>query len=303
MNIAEKLKIIGKLSGLTQEKLAAELGVSFVTLNSWVNARSVPRKKAEGRIDELYRQYTGQKTIPSSVLDAKKDIILQKSGLDKNFLKRTDIYEQFMLSMTYNTNSIEGSTLTEPETAAVMFDDVSLPGKSVIEHLEVKNHQAALGYMLEHIVHSGGGIDEALILKLHGMLMNGIMDNAGAYRRHPVRIAGVNIATANYMKVPVLMKDLMKDAADDPADIIHHIAVVHSRFEQIHPFSDGNGRIGRLLMNAMALRKHIAPIIIKQEKKRLYYICLQKAQLAYDTTLLEDFICDAAIEGLEVYGV
>ncbi|MBI5359279.1 MAG: Fic family protein [Planctomycetes bacterium] len=300
MNIAEKLKIIGKLSGLTQEKLAAELGVSFATFNSWINARSVPRKKAEGRIDELYRQYSGQKSIPSSVLEAKKDIILQKSRTKKNFLKRTDIYEQFMLSMTYNTNSIEGSTFTELETAAVLFDNVSIPGKSVTEHLEVKNHQAALGYMLEYIVHSGGGVDEALVLKLHGMLMNGIMDNAGAYRRHPVRIAGVNIATANFLKVPVLMKDLMKDAADEHSDIIQHIAAVHSRFEQIHPFSDGNGRIGRLLMNAMALRGNIAPIIIKQEKKRLYYTYLQKAQVYDDTTLLEDFICDAILEWFDI---
>ena len=79
MNVAEKLKIIAQLSGLTQEKLARELEVSFPTLNSWINLRSTPHKKTEERIDRLYRKYTGQELIPTETLAAKKRILLERS--------------------------------------------------------------------------------------------------------------------------------------------------------------------------------------------------------------------------------
>src|SRR3989338_5652281 len=117
MTIKEQLRLIQKLSGLTQEKLAAELGVSFPTLNSWINGRSEPRKKARERIDELFRRLTGRVGIPASLLEAKKQAILTQGRAYKDVLKmilgNKDIYDQFVLSLTFNTNRIEGSTLTE----------------------------------------------------------------------------------------------------------------------------------------------------------------------------------------------
>ena len=125
MNISEKLKIIKDFSGLTQEKLAKELEVSFATLNSWINGRSVPHKKKQSQIDEFYAKYSGTKIIPETVLDAKKDILDKKSRKHKNILaiiiNNPDIYDQFVLSLTYNTNRIEGSTLTEDETVGHSF--------------------------------------------------------------------------------------------------------------------------------------------------------------------------------------
>jgi len=197
-----------------------------------------------------------------------------------------------VLSLTYNTDRIEGSTLSLAETAAILFNDISLPNKSLVEQLEAKNHQAALEYLFRYLTTSRK-IDEALILKLHGMLMNGILGDAGMYRRHAVRIVGANVPTANYLKVPVLVKKLIEKIARNPKDSIAHMVRVHAEFEKIHPFSDGNGRIGRLAMNAMALRKNIAPPMILQENRRFYFTYLQKAQQTGDTTLLEDFICDA----------
>jgi len=130
--------------------------------------------------------------------------------------------------------------------------------------------------------------------------MNGIRPEAGSYRNHGVRITGVNLVTANYMSIRKLILEIMCEAIEKTKDIIGISTKVHAKFEQIHPFSDGNGRIGRLLMNAMFLRKNIAPAIIHQEKKQLYYTYLYKAQTTGDCSQLEDFICEAVMDGFAV---
>ncbi len=303
MTSSEKLKIIQNLSGLTQEKIARELGVSFVTLNSWIRGRSVPRAKAEERIDALYRTYTGQKVIPEVALQAKLRIVQKKNREHKNILKtiltRPDLYDQFVLSLTYNTNRIEGSTLTEPETAAILFQNISLPDKTLVEQMEVKNHQAALEFLFQSIKKKEA-IDQNFILKLHRILLNGIQSDAGAYRHHPVRIVGSRVVTANYLKVPSLMQELETSISHKESDMISHAAQIHSRFEKIHPFSDGNGRIGRLLIHRMLLAKNIPPAVIRQEKKQIYMTYLSKAQLEGDASLLTDFLCDAVLEAFRI---
>lgn len=304
VTISQKLRTIQRLSGLNQEKLAQKFGVSFPTLNSWINSKSIPRKKAQKQIDDLYLDYTGQKVIPPGELAAKKQTIKNKYGSHPNVLKQIrenpDIHDQFILSLTYHTNRIEGSTLTEAETGAVLFNNSVLPDKSLIEHMEVKNHQAALEYLLNHMSRAPSRLDEDLALVLHRQLMNGIRPDAGFYRRHSVRIVGADMPTANYVKIPRLMAELVEDMNILPEDVISHIAGIHSRFEQIHPFSDGNGRIGRLLIHAMAFRKNLPPAIIRQEKKRFYYSYLNKAQQSGDLSLLEDFLCDAFMEGFRI---
>lgn len=303
MNTKEKLRIIQDISGLTQTEMAAKIGVSFVALNNWWNEKSNPRKKQEHAIDELYREYTGQKIIPETVLTAKKELIVKKTNENKNILnailKNSDIYNQFLLSLTYNSNKIEGSTLSEDETADIIFNNKSIPNKSLIEQLEVKNHQAALQYLFQYL---GGAkkINEELTLKLHSILMNGIRDDAGFYRRHGVRIVGSNVPTSNYIKVPNLMQDIIGDINKKRKDNIAHVSNIHARFEQIHPFSDGNGRIGRLILTAMLLKKGIAPAVIKQEDKGIYYACLRAAQLKYDFSQLEDLVCNAVMLGFDI---
>lgn len=303
MNVSEKLKLIKTISRLTQEELAAKLNVSFVTFNSWINKRSIPHPKAQNLIDELYKQYTGQKIIPESILQAKKDLLIKKRGEYKNILSeiasRPDVYNEFLLLLTYHTNSIEGSTLNENETGAILFHNKVLPNKSLTEQMEVKNHQAAWQFLIKYLSENNK-IDENLILKLHAILMNGIRDDAGFYRKHGVRIVGSNVPTANFLKVPELMEELVKNIDKKEDDRIKKIAQIHANFEKIHPFSDGNGRVGRLLLDAMLLEVNMPPAIIRQENKQLYYTYLNKAQLKEDTSLLEDFLCDATAEGFRL---
>ena len=303
MNTQDKLKIIKKLSGRTQTEIAAKIGVSFVAFNNWWNGKAHPRKKQSDAIDELYRQYTGQKEIPESLLVAKKRLLQKRSENFKSvidfIMKNSDVYDQLILSLTYNSNKIEGSTLSEDETADIIFNNKSIANKSIIEQLEVKNHQAALQFLFQYVQKSKK-INEELLLKLHGILMNGIRDDAGVYRSHGVRIVGSNVPTANYLKVPILMKDIVRRINRKHDDFVSHAAIIHAAFEQIHPFSDGNGRVGRMVLTAMLLGNNGAPAIIKQEEKQLYYACLRRAQLQGDATQLEDFLCDSISGGFDV---
>jgi Fic family protein/DNA-binding XRE family transcriptional regulator len=301
MNIVNKLKIIKTVSGLTQEKLAQKLMVSFVTLNSWINGRSEPRKGAKKRINNLFFKYAGKENIIEDPLKTKKEIILKKSQKYKNILaeilKNPDIKDQFLLSLTYHTNKLEGSTLTENETRTILFDNTSLSNKTLIEQMEAKNHQTVINFLFKELSSSSFKIDKKLILKIHSILMNGIDENAGNFRKHAVRIVGSYVPTANYLKIPALIKKLVKDINYKNKDIVSHISRIHSRFEKIHPFGDGNGRVGRLIMMIMLLKNNLPPAIIKQQKRSLYNSCLKKSQLKEDFLPLEDFICNAIIAG------
>ena len=303
MTIREKLQLIQKLSGLTQAQLAGRLGVTFMALNRWINSKAIPRPKAQEKIDELYKEYSGEKQIPETILAAKKGIILQKRKNHKTILeeiiKNPDIRDQFYLSLTYHSNRIEGNSLSENDTAAILFQNVALPNKSLVEQLEAKNHQAALEYLFGYLT-SCRHLDENLVLKLHSILMNAIRADAGVYRNHGVRILGTNVPTANYLKITILMAELIRDINHIQKDAIAHTSLIHSRFEQIHPFADGNGRIGRLLIHAMLLKTNFPPAVIRQERKRLYNTYLNRAQLKGDASLLEDFICDAVLEGYKI---
>lgn len=298
MKNTDKLKLIQRASGLTQEKLAAELGVSFPTLNSWLNGKSEPRKKAAEKIDLLYLRFTGQNVIPDNVLQSKKESIAIESKKHRHVLqmivKRNDLYNQLVLSLTYNSNKIEGSTLTEDDTAAILFENRSIPDKTIIEQMEAKNHQAALGFLFDYLLNDGK-VDETFVLRLHAILMNGIQTDAGSYRRHGVRIVGSNVVTANHLKVPALMRELAKEYEKKTGDTLALVARVHSRFEQIHPFSDGNGRVGRLLMNAILLINNLPPALIFQEARRFYMLYLNQSQIQGDFSRLEDFLCDAVL--------
>jgi Fic family protein/DNA-binding XRE family transcriptional regulator len=303
MTTRQKLAVIQQRLGLTQTKLASRLGVSFAAFNSWWTGKSVPRPRKQAAIEELFLTVTGQKIISVADLNVRKESLRQKMAGHTNaiseILNNPDIRDQFILKLTYHSNSIEGSTLTEPDTAAILFDNVALPDKSLSEQLEAKNHQTAVNYLFEQ-VSQGLVINEGLIEKLHGILMNGIRPDAGLYRRHAVRILGVNLPTANYLRIPDLMPGLITQAVVPGDDIIAAAAAVHSHFEQIHPFSDGNGRVGRLLLNAMLLRANFAPAIIRQDQKQLYYTYLYKAQVQDDQSQLEDFLCTAVEEGIEI---
>jgi Fic family protein len=304
MDYQNKLKLIQSYSHTTQTQLAKMLAVSFPTLNSWLHKKSQPRQGALLRIDALYIEYVGNLEIDNQALIQKHTQLskLKKRRPDSYALlmSRRDIYNSFLLEMTYHSNGIEGNTFNEPEVKAVLFDDVTIPNKSVLEHQEAKNHQAALGFVMRWLKDEKRNITESLIKKIHEILMNGIMYNAGQYRTHKVRIAGSLVATANPQKIEENMRTFIESYNAAPQDVVFHIAQTHAQFEQIHPFTDGNGRVGRLLILVTALQNGYAPVLIKKEKKLAYYNCLQESQMNGNHLPLVAFMYEALFQGYEL---
>jgi len=305
MNYAKKLQAIQKMSGQTQQELAGIFGVSFPTLNSWINGKSHPRQEHLMAIDSLYAEYTGETKYSSEIFQIRqqdlKELQKKHSNPLRTILSRKDLYDTFLLELTYHTNSIEGSTLNEPEVRAVLFDNVTIPNKSVIEHQEAKNHQGAFAHVMRWLGQGSKKIDENLILRLHEILMNGILHNAGQYRNHSVRIAGSHVPTTYHLKIKEIMKTFIKEVNKVNKDPVQHIAETHALFGKIHPFSDGNGRIGRLIMSILALMRGLPPIVIKQQKKRAYYAYLEKAQLHEDSSQFVLFVHEALITAYNLF--
>jgi transcriptional regulator with XRE-family HTH domain len=133
MTIPQELRIILQLTGWTQAETARRLGVSFVTFNHWLGGKAVPRRKAQARIHALYRECTGLTEIPREALAAKKAVLRAKGGETPDVLRlilsHPDVRDQFTLVLTHTSNSIEGSTLTEAETAVVLFQNATLPDR------------------------------------------------------------------------------------------------------------------------------------------------------------------------------
>lgn len=296
MNYKDQLIQILDASGWTQEQLAAEIGVSFPALNAWINNRSVPRKKAQARIRDLFIATTGTSTITESELVLAKKAAYKHTLNAKQIMSNSDKLNTLTLFLTYHTNNIEGSTMTLADVSDVIFDNMVLSNRTAIEQLEAKNHQAALYWLIEQVAKANGkfNITEEVILNIHLRLMNGIVSDAGQYRKHTVRIMGSHVALANWQKVPSLIHELT-DAKYNTDDTITSIAKTHAIFEKIHPFSDGNGRTGRLLMLAQALNAKLAPPIVLKERKKAYYKYLEIAQTNENYKPLELFIAEAIV--------
>lgn len=297
MKYITQLKSIIKASGWSQEQLAYNLGVSFPTLNSWINEKSQPRKKALLNIEKLYLDTIGVDSVSAEDLNVAKLLALNLKSNPKTLADNKNVLDTLTLYLTYHTNTIEGSTMTLSDVEDVIFDHKVLSNRTAIEQAEARNHQATLNWLLDQIIINGKGFDinEELILGIHLRLMNGIISDAGQYRTHSVRIMGSHVALANCAKISELVADLVGDIKAEKGDTITSMANTHAKFEKIHPFSDGNGRTGRLIMLAQALKAGLVPPLVVKERKHAYYKYLEIAQTTNDYMPLELFISESMV--------
>ena len=295
MNYQEYLKSIIKAAGWSQEQLASQLGVTFVTLNSWINGRSKPRSKALISIEKLHLDTVGVDFVDAKVLAKLRTQALKSKMTAKELVGNKELLDKLTLYFTYHTNTIEGSTMTLSDVGDVIFDHKVLSNRTAIEQAEARNHQATLHWLID-LLNQGKKLEisEELILGIHLRLMNGIISDAGKYRNHTVRIMGSRVILANYLKVPELVQRLGTN--DSPKhDLISKLARIHAQFEQIHPFSDGNGRTGRLIMLVQALTDGMVPPLVRKERKFAYYKALEDAQTKGVYDPLELFIVEAML--------
>ncbi len=188
----------------------------------------------------------------------------------------------FDIEYTYESNKIEGNTLTLQETALVIEKGLTIGGKTLNEHLEAINHTHAIKF-IKNIAERKEPINERLICEIHALILKGINDrNAGQYRNVPVMISGAKHIPPQPYAVPQQMEQMMR-FYDENKDNLHPIvlsAEMHERLVTIHPFIDGNGRTSRLLMNLILLQYGYPIAILKgdAESRLKYYNALEIAQ-------------------------
>lgn len=189
------------------------------------------------------------------------------------------IREALTVEWTYNSNSIEGNTLSLRETQMVLQDGITIKGKSLREHFEAKNHERAIN-LLYKLVDDQKIISIHEVLSLHGLVLNSIEEEfAGRLRNGGVRISGANFVPPNALKVSGLLDDLFTFVEINPLNlnIIELATVFHHRFVWIHPFFDGNGRTVRLAMNLLLMKQGFPPAIILTNDRIKYYTALNDA--------------------------
>lgn len=187
--------------------------------------------------------------------------------------------EDFAIEWTYNSNSIEGNTLSLRETRVVLQDGLTIGGKTLREHFEAHNHLQAILW-LESVAHANYELNVSDILEVHKLVMQSIDEEfKGRFRNGRVRITGANFIPPNALKVPDLMEALVEWINQNPQglDPVCLATAFHHRFVWIHPFFDGNGRTARLIANLLLMKEGFPPAIILRTDRKKYYDALNQA--------------------------
>ena len=213
-----------------------------------------------------------------------------------------NLNEYFDISYTFESNRIEGNTLTLQETALVINKGLTIGGKSMREHLEAINHQHAIEFM-RGIAGKREAISERLIKEIHGLVLHSIdNENAGRYRTINVRISGSEHNPPEFYSVPQEMEAFIRwfNRSKKTLHPVELAADTHHRLVSIHPFADGNGRTSRLLMNLILLRAGYPTVIIRgeNETRHAYYEALEKAHTQSVTGPFREFIAEQTIRSV-----
>jgi len=243
--------------------------------------------------------------IDSKILQLldKKLIKLNKlRPLSPALLKK--LKDQFSVDMTYNSNAIEGNTLTLKETYWVIQEGLTVKGKSMHDHLEAKNHKEALDYLYDLIDNNTNEtISEFLIRNLHALVIQNInKDIAGKYRDKDVFITGTDHTPPSALDVEFKMTELINWAKENykKMNTVEFSAIFHHKLVHIHPFEDGNGRTARLIMNVFLMKAGYPLVVIQKNDRQRYYRVLQFADKG-DYKPLIKFVAQSTLRSLNIY--
>ena len=222
---------------------------------------------------------------------------LPKSAIQK-------LREKFQIEMTYNSNAIEGNSLTLKETFLVINEGLTVKGKPLKDHLEAKDHHAALEYLYGLIdKNKRHTISEMLIRNLHQIIVQETdKEWAGKYRNANVIIGGAKHTPPDALQVPQKMSDLISwlNSQKNKINIIELAALLHHKLVHIHPFFDGNGRTSRLAMNLLLMQAGYPLVVILKNDRKKYYDVLSKADDGKYEPLIK-FIAQSVERTLDIY--
>ncbi|WDM21290.1 Fic family protein [Paenibacillus polymyxa] len=184
-----------------------------------------------------------------------------------------DYLDDLLVRMTHNSCAVENNSVTLNETISILLYR-TIPGKlSVREFYEIENHSIAIKYIIDNI---NQDFTIPWIHNVHSLLMDRLHHEKGRFKSHENAIVGATFPTASLKETPILMDQWLLSLnnqiqqAKSPDDIIHSVCSSHIEFERIHPYVDGNGRMGRLLMVHLLLKNRILPLVIHKEHKQEY---------------------------------
>ncbi|MDN3436844.1 Fic family protein [Planococcus sp. APC 3900] len=237
------------------------------------------------RVDVLKNQLDQHRPLPPAAVKNLRDV--------------------YRVEWTYNSNAIEGNTLSLIETKVVMEDGLTIGGKRLQEHFEVINHSEAISF-IEDQVNRTEPLDERTLKTIHHLILKNIDDeNAGTYRSINVRISGSQHEPPHFLQVDNEMKNLFAwyEQEKDRLHPVELAALFHFKFVYIHPFADGNGRTARLLMNLILMSHGFPPAIVKAEdEQRLnYYETLEMASMRNEVQPFIHLIAGCVEESLTNY--
>ena len=278
--------------GLTKTALAQELGISSRTV-----AKISRGEKVAGHVIVKIAAFLDCKTedLYRSVSD---NALLQTLRDEKSIRMPGGLYHELQVRMTYNSNHIEGSKLSEDQTRLIFETNTVDVGEGipVDDIIETVNHFRAIDYVIDH---AEDALTEDVIKHLHRILKQSTRDSAlawfavGDYKKRANTVGGRE--TAKPKDVSARMQALLSDYEALETVSIDDIIRFHCEFERIHPFQDGNGRVGRLIALKECLRYNIVPFIIEDSKKMYYYRGLSE----WDTE--KGYLTDTCLDGQDTF--
>jgi len=196
--------------------------------------------------------------------------------------------------MAYHSSAIEGNTITLPEVSNI-FLERSLPGsrKGIRKFYEIENHKQAFEYLFDNI-DNNKDLNIDLLLDIHRYLVDRLQHDAGCFKSSQNAIVGAEFQTSSLSETPYLVRQLIDNTnyrlnnAKEDTEILEILADTHIQFERIHPFSDGNGRCGRLVLLYLGIKYLNSPLIISKENRAKYMEYLAEQNIAGLTTLLSN---------------
>ncbi|MTB65005.1 Fic family protein [Streptococcus sp. zg-86] len=187
-----------------------------------------------------------------------------------------DYLDDILVRMAYHSSGIEGNTITLPETVSIILEN-TLPTnrKSIREFYEIENHKQAFSYLLD-LLKDNKPFNLGQIQDIHALLLDRLQHDRGQFKKQQNAIVGAEFKTASPEETPILMRQWADntayrlDIASNETEKLEILAVTHIEFERIHPFSDGNGRTGRLLLMYLAMKYLESPVIILKDRRAEY---------------------------------
>ena len=289
---------------MTVKQAAEKWGISDRRVRILCSEGKIPGAYQQGRgwkipVDAVKPVDGRYKAVVSllDVIDQKKKELDSCRPLTEGEVAR--LLEEFTVEYTYNSNAIEGNTLTLRETDMAL-QGLTIAQKPLKDHMEAVGHKEAFDFVRE-LVQNAAPMSERIIQQIHYLVLADKREDRGVYRRVPVRIMGAQHEPVQPYMIQPSMEQLMIKYSESTEHIVTKLARFHIEFEGIHPFIDGNGRTGRLLVNLELMKAGYLPIDIKFTDRMAYYQAFDEYYIKGTLSAMEKLFAGYINDRLDQY--